>query len=73
MRLVYIDLFPFCYFTKWWSSGFDAVRSYSSPRATDLNSDGIDDIILVRMVLHRLMVLLPWTGLMVVPYGCGIN
>ncbi|MGB1931959.1 MAG: hypothetical protein ACPHL8_02795, partial [Flavobacteriales bacterium] len=29
-----------------WSSGFDAVRSYSSPRATDLNSDGVDDIIL---------------------------
>ncbi|MAD50438.1 MAG: hypothetical protein CMC95_03960, partial [Flavobacteriales bacterium] len=29
-----------------WSSGFDAVRSYSSPRSVDLNSDGIEDIIL---------------------------
>ena len=29
-----------------WSSAFDAVRSYSSPRATDLNADGVEDIIL---------------------------
>ena len=28
-----------------WSSYYDAVRSYSSPRATDLNEDGVEDII----------------------------
>ncbi|MGC6471150.1 MAG: T9SS type A sorting domain-containing protein [Flavobacteriales bacterium] len=46
--LVYLlILFPFFVTSQnTWSSGFDAVRSYSSPRATDLNSDGVDDIIL---------------------------
>ena len=49
MRLIVYTwvLFPFFVTSQnTWSSGFDAVRSYSSPRATDLNSDGVDDIIL---------------------------
>ena len=49
MRLLVsiLILFPFFVTSQnTWSSGFDAVRSYSSPRATDLNSDGIDDIII---------------------------
>ena len=43
----------FCYYfhvvlvgQNQWTSQFDAVRSYSSPRATDLNQDGILDIVL---------------------------
>ena len=49
MRLLVFPLILFPFFVtsqNTWSSGFDAVRSYSSPRATDLNSDGVDDIIL---------------------------
>ena len=49
MRLLVSKLILFPFFVtsqNTWSSSFDAVRSYSSPRATDLDSDGVGDIII---------------------------
>ena len=46
-RIILLLLFPVVLVGQnQWTSQFDAVRSYSSPRATDLNQDGILDIVL---------------------------
>ena len=45
--LLFIFLLPTVLFSQTsWQSNLGAVRSYSSPRATDLNQDGTLDIIL---------------------------